>query len=156
VPDERHIFISHIHEDDEHVQGLKDLLAKQGMEVKNGSITKEKFNDANNEDYIKREILKPRIEWASVLVVLVSRDTKNSDWVNWEIECAQDCGIRAVAVYEHGEAGVDLPEAAKDYADAVVCWNTDRIIDAINGEDCWDAPDGSPRPPQPMTRVPKC
>jgi metal-dependent hydrolase (beta-lactamase superfamily II) len=156
MSDERHVFISHIHEDDEHVQGLKDLLAKQGMDVKNGSITKDKFNEAQSENYIKGEILKPRIEWASVLVVLVSRETKDSDWVNWEIECAQQTDTRIVAVYEHGEAGVELPDAAKDYADAVVGWNTDKIIDAIAGQDCWEEPDGSARPPQPMRRQAKC
>lgn len=156
MPDERHVFISHIHEDDEHVQGLKDLLASRGMEVKNGSITTDKFNDAHNEAYIKSEILKPRIEWASVLVVLVSEDTKDSDWVNWEIECAQQTGTRIVAVYEHGEAGVGLPDAAKDFADAVVGWNTDKIIAAIDGEDCWEEPDGSPRPTQPLRRQAKC
>lgn len=156
MSDERHIFISHIHGDDQHVQGLKDLLAKKGMTVKNGSITTEKFNDAHNKEYIKREILRPRIEWASVLVVLVSNDTKNSEWVNWEIECAQESDTRIVAVYEHGETGAELPDAAKDYADAVVGWNSDRIINAINGEDTWEEPDGSPRPLQPIRRQEKC
>lgn len=156
MSEERHIFISHVHEDDEHVHGLKDLLAKQGMDVRNGSITEEKFNDAHDEDYIKHKILKPRIEWASALVVLVSEETKNSDWVNWEIECAQETGTRVIAVYVQGESGVELPEAAKDYADAVVGWNTDKIIEAIDGKEYWEDPDGSPRPKQPLRRQPKC
>lgn len=156
MSDERHIFISHIHEDDEHVQKLKDLLATKGMDVKNGSITEDKFNNAQNEQYIKNEILKPRIDWASCLVVLVSEDTKDSDWVNWEIEYAQQTDTRIVAVYEHGEAGVELPEAAEDYADAVVEWKGDQIVDAINGEDCWQAPDGQPRPEQPLKRIEQC
>ena len=156
MSDERHIFISHIHEDDEHVAKLKDLLATKGMDVKNGSITEDKFNDAQNEQYIKNEILKPRIDWASCLVVLVSEDTKDSDWVNWEIEYAQETDTRIVAVYEHGESGVELPEAAEDYADAVVEWKGDQIVDAINGEGCWQAPDGQPRPQQPLKRISKC
>jgi hypothetical protein len=156
MADERHVFISHIHEDDEHVDGLKKLLAKHGMDVKNGSITTEKFNDAKNEAYIKQKILKPRIEWASVLVVVVSEETKDSAWVNWEIECAQETGTRIVAVYEHGEAGCDLPDAAKQYADAVVGWNGENIIAAVEGEDRWEKPDGSPRPAQPLRRQLKC
>lgn len=156
MSDERHIFISHIHEDDSHVDALKDLLAKQGVEVKNGSITTEKFNAAENEQYIKSEILKPRIDWASVLVVVVSEETKGSAWVDWEIGYAQETDTRIVAVYEHGESGVELPDAAKDYADAVVCWGTKNILDAIDGKDCWEQPDGSPRPNQPLKRQKEC
>ncbi|MCW2750503.1 MAG: hypothetical protein JWR83_1613 [Aeromicrobium sp.] len=152
MPDERHIFISHIHEDDEHVQKLKDLLEKHGMVVDNGSITKDKFNNAQNEDYIKNDILAPRIEWASCLVVLVSEDTKDSDYVNWEIEEANRTDTRIVAVYENGEAGCELPEAAKEYADAVVSWDGGKIVDAINGEDCWQDPSGDPRPQQDLKR----
>lgn len=156
MAEERHIFISHIHEDDEHVQNLKDLLEQHGMDVKNGSVTLDKFNDAKNEDYIKTKYLRPGIDWASVLVVLVSGDTKDSKWVNWEIEYAQETDTRIVAVYEKGEAGVDLPDAAKDYADAVVSWDGQKIIDAINGEDSWQQPDGSPRPIQPLRRQKTC
>lgn len=156
MSDERHIFISHIHEDDEHVDALKELLAEAGVEVKNGSVTIDKFNDAHNEEYIKQEILKPRIDWSSCLVVLVSAETKDSDWVNWEIEYAEETGTRIVVVYEHGEAGVELPQAAQDYADAVVGWNTDNILDAINGADRWEEADGSARPEQPLKRQAKC
>jgi hypothetical protein len=142
MADERHIFISHVHEDHEHVQKLKDLLASKGMTVDNGSITKEKFNEAHNEDYIKQEILAPRIDWASCLVVLVSPETKDSDYVNWEIEYANKTDTRIVAVYESGEAGCELPDAAKEFADAAVAWNGDAIVAAIEGDNCWQDPAG--------------
>jgi hypothetical protein len=152
MAEERNIFISHIHEDDEHVGKLKELLADQGVIVRNGSVTTEKFNDAENEEYIKRGILAPRIDWSSVLVVLVSKDTKDSPYVNWEIEYADRTDKRVVVVYEYGEAGVELPEAAKDYADAVVAWNGASIVDAINGENIWQDPNGRPRPLQQLKR----
>lgn len=152
MPEERNIFISHIHEDDEHVDKLKEVLADQGVVVRNGSITSDKFNDAQNENYIKNEILAPRIDWASVLVVLVSEETKDSAFVNWEIEYADRTDTRIVVVYESGEAGVELPEAAKDYADAVVAWNGASIVDAINGKDSWQLPNGEPRPIQSLKR----
>src|SRR5664280_302402 len=152
MAEERNIFISHIHEDDEHVGKLKELLADQGVIVRNGSVTTDKFNDAQNEEYIKREILAPRIEWSSVLVVLVSEDTKDSPYVNWEIEYADRADKRTVVVYEHGEAGVELPKAATDYADAVVAWDGASIVDAINGENIWQDPNGNPRPLQQLKR----
>ena len=130
----RNVFISHIHEDDEGLPRLKDLVARHGMNCRDGSITTGKFNGASNEEYIKYGILKPRIEWASVLVVYVSPETKNSDWVNWEIECAHREGKRIVGVWAWGAKDCELPEALERYRDAVVGWNGESIIDAINGE----------------------
>ena len=73
--DMRNVFISHIHEDDEGVELIKQICAVRGMTVRNGSITLDKFNSASNEDYIKYEKLASRIRWAGVLVVYISRDT---------------------------------------------------------------------------------
>ena len=61
MPDDtRNVFISHIHEDDEGLSELKNLVARQGLTCRDASITKGKFNEAHNEDYIKYEILAPR------------------------------------------------------------------------------------------------
>ncbi len=98
--DLRNVFISHIHEDDDGLHTLKDLVAKRGMICRDGSITTGKFNSVSNEDYIKYLILAPRIKWASVLVVCISPETKDSDWVNWEIEYAQKEGKRIVGVWK--------------------------------------------------------
>ena len=131
----RNVFISHIHEDDEGLSRLKDLVARHGMDCRDGSITTGKFNGASNEEYIKYGILKPRIEWASVLVVYVSHETKNSDWANWEIEYAHEQGKRIVGVCERGAKDPELPEALQRYGDAVVGWDGAGIIDAIAGLD---------------------
>ena len=142
----RNVFISHVHEDDEGLPRLKDLVARHGMICRDGSITTGKFNAASNEEYIKYGILKPRIEWASVLVVYISPETKNSDWVNWEIECAHREGKRIVGVWEWGAKGCELPAALDRYADAVVGWNGESIIDAVNGNSNeWRESDGAER-----------
>lgn len=128
-----HVFISHVHEDDHRLGPLKNLLANAGMEVRDGSINSDKPNNAKNPDYIKSEILAPRIKWASVLVVLITPDTRDSDWVTWEIECAEKNGKRIVGVWDHGEAQCEMPEALERYADAVVGWQGERVKDAIEG-----------------------
>jgi hypothetical protein len=69
---------------------------------------------------------------AGVFICYVPPETKNSEWVNWEIEYAAKQGKRIVGIWEHGETECDLPEALKEYADAMVGWNGDAIIDAIN------------------------
>ena len=144
--DIRNVFISHVHEDDGGLADLKDLTSRHGMNCRDASITKDKFNAAHNEDYIKYQILAPRINWSSVLVVYVSPETKNSEFVNWEIEYAHKEGKRIVGVWERGAKDCELPEALDRYGDAVVGWNGESIVDAINGgSNNWHQPDGSAR-----------
>lgn len=130
----KNVFISHIHEDDAGLTDLKNLAAKNGLDVRDGSINSEKPNNAKNPDYIKQQILAPQIEWASTLVVYVTPDTKDSDWVNWEIEYANQLGKRIVGVWEQGSNQCELPAALDKYADAVVGWHGESIVNAITGE----------------------
>lgn len=140
----KHVFISHVHEDDHRLAPLKDLLSNSGMEVRDGSIHSEKPNNAKNPDYIKSAILAPRIGWASVFVVLITPETRNSEWVTWEIECAERMGKRIVGVWDHGEAQCDMPPALDRYADAIVGWQGERVKAAIEGKiNNREAPDGS-------------
>jgi hypothetical protein len=151
----RNVFISHIHEDDAGLVKVKDLLAKHGMTIRDSSIHAGKPNNAKAEDYIKSDILAPQINWASTLVVYVSPDTKNSKWVNWEIEYAHKMGKRIVGVWEHGVKDCELPDALTNYADAVVGWSGSSIVDAIEGNcDVWEKPDGGPCDVRPIKRHP--
>lgn len=144
----KNIFISHVHEDDDLLPKLKDLISGAGMEVRDGSINSDKPNAARNKDYIKSNILAPRIQWASTLVVLITHDTAQSDWVNWEIECAVEMGKNVVGVFAQGATDADIPEELRKHGDAaVVGWQGDRVVDAINGGTRdWDDPaTGNPR-----------
>lgn len=141
----RHVFISHIHEDDHRLGPLKDLMSNAGMEVRDGSINSDKPNNASSPDYIMSQILAPRIRWASVLVVLISPETRNSEWVSREIECAERMGKRIIGVWDHGEAQCDMPAALDRFADAIVGWHGQRVIDAIEGRiNDRETPDGEP------------
>lgn len=140
----RNIFISHKHEDDDGLKDLKSLVKRHGMTWRDYSITKDNPNNAHNPDYIKSQILAPRIRQAGCLVVYVSKKTKNSDWVEWEIEYAHKQGKRIVGVWERGARDCDLPEALERYGNAIVGWNGESIIDAINGKaNTWYNQDGS-------------
>ena len=94
----KNVFISHIHEDDATLKGLRDLLRRNGYEIRDGSIDSSKPNDATNADYIKSEILAPRIRWAGTFIVLISAKTHESRWVDWEIEYAHKQGKRIIGV----------------------------------------------------------
>ncbi|MGJ8628772.1 MAG: TIR domain-containing protein [Sulfitobacter sp.] len=149
----KNVFISHIHEDDEGLGKLKSLLNKHGMDIRDGSINSEKPNNAKSPEYIKSQILAPKIDWASTMIVYITPETKNSDWVNWEIERAFQKGKTIVGVWEYGSKGCDIPDALEKYGDAVVGWAGGNIIDAVNGGYTgFNNPDGSPCKPQPIKR----
>ena len=142
--DLRNIFISHRHEDDPGLGKFKSLLEKNGMRVRDYSVSSDNPNNAHSEEYIKSKILKPRIEACGCFVVYISPHTKDSPYVNWEIEYAHRLGKRIVGVWAHGEKGCEIPKALDDYADAIVGWAGDSIVDAINGKiNGWNNPDGS-------------
>ena len=63
MADQHNVFISHRHEDDALVGQLKELLSKNGAEVRDSSVTSDNPNNATSEAYIK-QILADRIKWA--------------------------------------------------------------------------------------------
>jgi len=142
MSDKKNIFISHVHEDDDLLPKLKDLISRAGMDVRDGSINSDKPNDASSKDYIMNEIIAPRIRWASTLVVLITHDTAQSEWVNREIRYAVEQEKNVVGVFAQGATDVDIPEALRKYGDAApVGWQGQRVIDAINGKYTgWDDP----------------
>ncbi len=149
----KNVFISHIHEDDEGLGKLKGLLKDNGMTVRDYSITADNPNNAHSEDYIKSEILAPRIQQSSTLVVYISPETRESEWVNWEIEYAQKRDKRIVGVWEYGKKDCEVPDALDKYADTIVGWTGNSIIDAINGKiNGWEGSDGTPGAPRNIDR----
>ena len=151
--DIKHVFISHIHEDDAGLGDLKKLLASGGLTIKDGSIHSGKPNDAKSPEYIKSQILAPQIQWASTMLVYITPETKSSEWVNWEIEYAHSLGKRIVGVYAHGANECDVPEALEKYADDVRGWQSEGIIDAILGKtNEWRLSSGEIRDPRPIER----
>jgi len=151
--DIKNVFISHVHEDDDGLAKLKDLIKKGGLTVRDSSINSSNPNEAKDPDYIKSEKLAPQIQWAGTLLVYITPKTKDSEWVNWEIEYAQKLGKRIVGVYAHGENDCDIPEALEKYADDVRGWQSGGIVDAITGEtNEWHLPSGDLRDPRPIKR----
>lgn len=141
----RNIFISHIHEDDRHLAAMKELLADRGLDIRDSSVNASTPNNAEDEDYIKSQILAPKIRWAGTLMVLISPDTKDSVYVDWEIQYAAKTDTRIVGVFAPGAADSDLPEGLADYADGIVGWNAEAIFQAIQGDDVWQDSTGAPR-----------
>jgi hypothetical protein len=158
----RHIFISHHHADDAEVEKLTDLLTRRGYDIRNSSIrakpaNQQRLDRGQVSDETIRRLLRMKISWASTAVVLIGEDTHARPWVNWEIEQANKQGKRIVGVYVRGGTDADKPPALEQYASAIVGWNSDKIMDAIDGVDNpFENPDGTQRPPaHPGTSI-KC
>ena len=127
------IFISHTGKDEKNIEPFKKLLSKD-YDVRDSSIIETEPNRAKDKEYIKNQILKPQIDWAGTVVVLIGKDTKESDWVKWEAEYANMQGKRVVSVYTEGASDSDLSEEIKDLSDSIASWNRESIINAINGD----------------------
>lgn len=141
----KNVFVSHFNKDEENIGKMKSLLSGKGYSIKNASIDSTKPNRANNPEYIKR-LLRMRIQWAGTFICLIGPETHTREWVDWEIDQAFKKGKRIVGVYINGASDSDVPANFEKYGDALVGWNSDRIISAIDGTiNNWETPTGEPR-----------
>lgn len=136
----RNVFISHHHADDDHVSRLTDMLKKNGYELRNSSIrakpaNQERLNKGLVKDETIKRLLRMKMSWASTVIVLIGKDTHTRPWVDWEIRKAHELGKHIIGVYARGGTEADVPPALNDYENARVNWNSDSIIDAIDGKD---------------------
>jgi hypothetical protein len=146
----KNVFISHHHKDDEQVDKLTSLLAKRGYNIRNSSIrakpaNQERLDKGLVKDSTIRRLLRMKMSWAGTVIVLVGKETNTRPWVDWEIREAHRMGKNIVGVYEHGlKEKVELPSALKQYSTAQVGWDSNSIMNAINGEPTFQNPDGTP------------
>jgi hypothetical protein len=147
----RHVFISHHHADDAEVDKLTSLLSRSGHDIRNSSIRAKPANQRRIEqglvkDETIRRLLRRKISWAGTVVVLIGKNTHSRPWVDWEIEQANKQGKSIVGVYVRGGTEADKPASLEKYASAIVGWDTECIMAAIDGADYpFQNPDGSPR-----------
>ncbi len=158
----RHVFISHHHKDDSSVDAMTTLLQGAGCDIRNSSIralrpeNQERMKKGMVTDKTIRRWLRAKISWAGAVVVLIGKETHSRPWVNWEIKEAMRQGKRIVGVWEHGGRESDLPENLRKYGVAVVGWQSERILDAIDGKiNNWYDPEGKQFPARQIPRA-KC
>ena len=147
----KNVFISHHHKDDKSVTAFTDLLAGKNYNIRNSSI---RVNERNKERLEKKQIprktlerlLRMKMRWAGTVVVLIGAQTHSREWVNWEIEQAAKQGKRILGVFMHGGKDSDIPENLEKYGDGLVGWNSEKIIDGLEGKDVgWCNSSGKPR-----------
>lgn len=145
MPDKKpiNIFISHCGEDADQLKKLRKLINKKGYEIRDSSLDERNPNNAKDPKYIK-SLLRPKIDWAGKVIVLIGPKTHKKDWVDWEIEYANKTGDkRIIGIYVPGGTNLDIPENLKKYGDSLVPWNSNKLGEAIEGKPHWMEPDGS-------------
>jgi MTH538 TIR-like domain (DUF1863) len=145
MSDTKNVFVSHIHEDDRRLGAMKELLAERGLDIRDSSISSDAPNDAKSPEYIKHSILAPKLQWAGTMLVVISAETNQSEYVQWEISYAEKTGTRIIGVFAPGSTDADLPDGLEDFADGIVAWNGDAIFNAIQGTPTWQRSTGQPR-----------
>ena len=152
MSEQKNVFISHHHKDDESVDGLTELLKKNSYEVRNSSIRVDQDGKSPSDGKTKlsdkeiEELLKDKITWAGTVIVIIGVETHTRPWVNWEIEEAYKQGKNVIGVYENGlKDQVELPDALEKYSNSILGWSSSSIIDAINGKGKFENPDGTLR-----------
>ncbi len=157
----RHVFISHHHADDQAVTNMTNMLSRNGYEIRNSSIrakpaNQERLNKGLVSDNTIERLLRMKISWASTVIVVIGKNTAQRPWVDWEITQAKRQGKRIVGVYERGGTENDKPAALEQYASAIVNWNTDSIVSAVEGANTFQTPAGNDREPVHAASTSKC
>lgn len=158
----KHVFISHHHADDEHVSRLTKMMKRNDIDLRNSSIrakpaNQRRLDEGRVSDNTIKRLLRMKMSWASTVIVLIGKNTHKRPWVDWEIKKANELGKRIVGVYTRGGTDADAPKALEDYESARVNWNSESIMDAIEGKDTpFEKPGGGLREPIHVANTSNC
>lgn len=159
----RNVFISHHHADDDHVSKLTGLLGRQGYQIRNSSIrakpaNQERIDKKQIPEAVLKRLLRMKMSWASTVIVVIGKQTHQRPWVDWEIRKANELGKRIVGVFTRGGTEADIPPAFERYGDALVNWNSESVIGAIEGtgDAVFEQSGGPAREPVHASRTSRC
>ena len=92
----RRVFISYEYDQDqEFVNGIRGMLANPNIDIDFYNESVIVPINSSNAGYIK-QVIKQKIERASVILCIVGEDTHSSGWVDWEVKTAIDLGKEVV------------------------------------------------------------
>lgn len=132
----RKIFISYQHKDQMKAKGFNLLKWNKNVDLE--FVGKHLLDpvDSTNEEYIKSKVLE-QLKGTSVTVVLIGKETHDSDWVKWEIEKSLDKekpnGILAICLGKDVPLPKDSPvgKVLSDCGAEVIGWEPHEFSDAI-------------------------
>jgi hypothetical protein len=123
----KRVFLSFRAEDRRQVDGLRLLAANPRFEIEFYDESVRTPFDSSDPAYIRRKI-REKINRTSVTVCLLSPQTHESKWVNWELEESFDKGNTVILMGLPGvAAALTLPEPARERKLSWYLWNIDSL-----------------------------
>lgn len=149
----RRVFISYQHENIKQAQGFNLLRWNQNVEFE--FVGRYLFGTINseNEYYIKGKI-REQMKGTSCTVVLIGKNTHQSEWVKWEIEESISQGKAVIGIFLLGCENKKIPEALIENGCKVIEWDPHQFGEAIE-EECLIAGRPPLGPPAPSYRKPE-
>jgi hypothetical protein len=125
------VFISYEGSDRKKAKGFRLLRWNKNVDVEFQDRHLLDPVDSTNDSYI-RSCIRDQISGTSTTVVLVGEDTKDSDWVDYEIRRSIRDGNGLVAIKLNDDiSDEDVPDKLKENGAEIVDWNPDEFDDAI-------------------------
>jgi hypothetical protein len=139
--EKKNVFISHHHEDATKIADLINLIEKSGRyRARDSSIYEDKTpNKATNSEYIKT-LLRPQIDWAGTVIVIIGEKTKQSEWVNWEIEYAGRKDKNIIGIFLPGIENDKIPDSLAKNCTDIIRWRSNNLDKALEGERIFENP----------------
>lgn len=127
----RRVFISYQHKDRKKANGFRILRWNNNVDVEFQDRHLLSPVDSTNREYIQ-QCIRDEMKGTSATVVIVGKETKNSDWVDYEIERSIKEGNGLVAIKaDDSVTDDDVPDKIKENGGEVLDWNPDEFGDAI-------------------------
>lgn len=127
----RRVFISYEGSDRKKAKGFRLLRWNKNVDVEFQDRHLLDPVDSTNDQYI-RQCIRDEIKGTSTTVVLVGENTKDSDWVDYEIERSLKDGNGLVAIkVDDSISDEDVPDKLKENGAEIVDWDPDEFGDAI-------------------------
>lgn len=127
----RRVFISYEGSDRMKAKGFRLLRWNKNVDVEFQDRHLLDPVDSTNDQYI-RQCIRDEIHGTSTTVVLVGENTKDSDWVDYEIERSLKDGNGLVAIkVDDSISDEDVPDKLKENGAEIINWDPDEFGDAI-------------------------
>ena len=130
IESRRRIFISFKFEDKRLVDFLRGQAKNKNSELDFIDMSLKYPFNSENAEYIRRGI-RARIEKCSVTLVMATKETYKSEWVNWEIKESLRLGKKVIVINK--TEGGQMPSEVIRNKDKIkiVPWGHESIMDAL-------------------------
>lgn len=123
------LFISHSWDYEDDFERLKNRLDDvDGFEFLDYSVPQDDPLDAQSNAELRRQ-LRSKIKQTSAVVIISGMYASYSDWIEAEINIANDLDKPIIGVKPWGNER--MPRKVKEEARVIVGWNTQSIVDAV-------------------------